>query len=599
MIWYPYGTSDTFPLVGSSGRSAVGGPIFHKSNFKNAVRPWPSYFENKWLITDFMRGWLMAVTMDKDGNYKSMEQELPNENFSSVIDMQFSPDGDLYFLEYGSAWFKGNANSALVRIEYNAGNRKPVVEASADKTAGAIPFKVDLSSKGTMDYDKYDKDALKYEWKISGNGINKTLSEPNPALTLDKPGNYNVTLTVTDTKGEKNSKSLQLVAGNEPPAVSVNILKGNKTFFFPNEQIEYVIDVSDKEDGSVADGKIKSDLVAVNFDYIPAGFDPIEIAQHHRAADERTGFVAGLYLMNSSDCKSCHVLDKTSVGPSFMAVASKYKNDPAAVQKLAEKVVAGGSGVWGEHAMAAHPNISQENAETMVKYILSLSQKQKEEKPLPLKGTYVAKVPAGENGKGGYLLRAAYKDKGADGIEPLSSESIVALRSSVVDPQKADVQKGTQLLTTPVVEFSMLGDGSYLGYNNIDFTGIKQIQFLVQATPSSGDVGGVIEMHFDSPKGKLIAQTDPVISKEIDYAALMENNSKKAKGKTDSAKQQPIDFDQIMKLLSIHKTVAIPPTDGMHNVYFVFKNSKAEPKQPLMQVMSIEFQNTATPVAKK
>jgi cytochrome c len=37
-IWYPYGTSDSFPLVVASGRSAVGGRIFHKANFTNAPR---------------------------------------------------------------------------------------------------------------------------------------------------------------------------------------------------------------------------------------------------------------------------------------------------------------------------------------------------------------------------------------------------------------------------------------------------------------------------------------------------------------------------------------------------------------------------------
>ncbi|HEY0433859.1 MAG TPA: PQQ-dependent sugar dehydrogenase, partial [Chitinophagaceae bacterium] len=271
-IWYPYGTSDSFPLVGSSGRSAVGGPVFHGANFANAPRPWPAYFEDKWLITDFMRGWLMSVTMDQESNYKSMEHILPNENFSSVIDMQFAPDGDLYFLEYGSAWFKGNANSALVRIEYNGGNRKPNVEASADKTAGAVPFRVNLSSKGTIDYDKYDKDKLKYAWKITGSGFDKTVTEPDASITLDKPGKYTATLTVTDTKGETNSRSLQLTAGNEPPSVAVNILKGNKTFFFPNEPIGYSIDVSDKEDGSVGNGMIQPSLIAVNFDYIPQGF---------------------------------------------------------------------------------------------------------------------------------------------------------------------------------------------------------------------------------------------------------------------------------------------------------------------------------------
>ena len=608
LIWYPYANSDTFPLVGSSGRSAVGGPIYHKDDFKNTARPWPGYYEGKWLITDFMRGWLMAVTMNEDGSYKSMEQVLPNENFSSVIDMKFSPEGDLYFLEYGSAWFRGNANSALVRIEYNPGNRKPVVEASADRTAGAIPFKVNLSSKGTIDYDTYDKDALKYEWKITGNGVDKTLSEPNPAVTLDKAGNYDVTLTVTDTKGEKNSKSLKVIAGNDPPVVAVNILKGNKTFFFPNEQIDYSIDVSDKEDGSVADGRIKPDLVAVNFDYVPQSFDPIEIAQNHRAADERTGFNAGLYLMNASDCKSCHVLDKTSVGPSLMAIAEKYKSNDTALPRLASKVISGGFGIWGEHAMSAHPNITQQQAETMVKYILSLSIKQTTQKQLPLKGTFTAKVPQGESGNGGYLLRAAYTDKGSSSISPLSAESIIPLRSAVVDPQKADVKKNTQLLTTPYISFTMLGDNSYIGYNNIDLTGIKQIEFLVQATPSSGDIGGIIEMHLDSPEGQLIGQTQMIESKPLDMARIMEMMGGKAKPKkgsvaakpdTSKPKQRPaIDFDAFRKLMAVHATIPLQAVEGSHNVYFVFRNNKAKAKQPLMQVTTIEFQNkVATPVA--
>src|SRR4030095_16170497 len=153
------------------------------------------------------------------------------------------------------------------------------------------------------------------------------LSTADGSATLDKPGNYQATLTVTDTKGASNSQTIELKAGNEPPAVTLDLIKGNKSFFFANQPLEYTIKVSDKEDGRVDDGKIQPGLVAVNFDYVPQGFDPIEIAQHHRAADERTGFAAGLYLLNASDCKSCHVLDKTSVGPSFMAVAEKYKND--------------------------------------------------------------------------------------------------------------------------------------------------------------------------------------------------------------------------------------------------------------------------------
>ena len=82
----PYANSTEFPLVGSSGRSATGGPVFRKADFKNAPRSFPDYYEGKWLAVDFMRGWIMAITMDEKGDYKSMERFMPSENFSSAID---------------------------------------------------------------------------------------------------------------------------------------------------------------------------------------------------------------------------------------------------------------------------------------------------------------------------------------------------------------------------------------------------------------------------------------------------------------------------------------------------------------------------------
>ncbi|HTS45242.1 MAG TPA: PQQ-dependent sugar dehydrogenase [Puia sp.] len=594
-IWYPYGNSDSFPLLGSSGRSATGGPVFRKADFTNAKRPFPDYYEGKWFITDFMRGWIMVVSMDENQNYKSMEPFLADKNFSSALDMKFSPEGDLYVLEYGSAWFKGNANSRLLRIEYNAGNRKPVVAASADKLAGAVPFTVQLSSKGTMDYDSYDKNALQYEWKItSGTNLIKTSADPNPGFTLDQPGEYQATLTVTDTKGEKNSKSLTLQAGNEPPAVSIDITKGNRTFYFPNQPIDYAIHVSDKEDGSVADGKIKRDMVAVNFDYVPQGFDVIDIAENHLAADNKAAFSAGLYLINANDCKTCHMPDKSSVGPSYTDVAKKYKNDAGAISKLAAKVISGGSGVWGEHAMAAHPLLSSQEAERMVRYILSVGQKQPAVNSIALSGTYIPRVPPGENGKGGYLLRAAYTDKGNGNSSPLSDDAVIALRSATLDPERADEKKSTQFLITPTKSFFMIGDGSYIGYKNLDFSGIKQLQILVQASPGSGAAGGTIEVHLDAPDGKLIGQTAMIYPKEIDYARILENMGGKG-GKSGKKKitAANFDFDLFTRLMSIQSDIAVDPgLTGMHNVYFVCKNSKAPSTQILVQMIEIDFKNS-------
>ena len=57
-LWYPYGYSELFPLLGSAGRSATGGPVFRQADFPASDKRFPAYYEGKWLITEFMRGGL-------------------------------------------------------------------------------------------------------------------------------------------------------------------------------------------------------------------------------------------------------------------------------------------------------------------------------------------------------------------------------------------------------------------------------------------------------------------------------------------------------------------------------------------------------------
>jgi cytochrome c len=58
LIWEGKSPTKEFPLMDSGSDSAVGGPIFHASDFTNAARPYPSYYEGKWFITDWVRGWI-------------------------------------------------------------------------------------------------------------------------------------------------------------------------------------------------------------------------------------------------------------------------------------------------------------------------------------------------------------------------------------------------------------------------------------------------------------------------------------------------------------------------------------------------------------
>ena len=83
----------------------------------------------------------------------------------------------------------------------------------------------------------------------------------------------------------------------------------------------------------------------------------------------------GLELLGKNDCLTCHKIDETSTGPAYRAVANKYPNDDATITTLANKVIKGGTGNWGQVPMLPHPNLSEDDAKAIVKYILLLKNK--------------------------------------------------------------------------------------------------------------------------------------------------------------------------------------------------------------------------------
>ncbi|MEO8794067.1 MAG: c-type cytochrome [Daejeonella sp.] len=83
----------------------------------------------------------------------------------------------------------------------------------------------------------------------------------------------------------------------------------------------------------------------------------------------------GEMLISKSDCMGCHKVNEKLVGPAYQEIAAKYEATEANKNLLANKIVNGGSGVWGEIPMAPHPSISQGDAKEMVSYILSLKSK--------------------------------------------------------------------------------------------------------------------------------------------------------------------------------------------------------------------------------
>jgi cytochrome c len=85
-----------------------------------------------------------------------------------------------------------------------------------------------------------------------------------------------------------------------------------------------------------------------------------------------TPALANLALATSKNCMACHAVDKKLVGPSYKDVAAKYAGQKDAVDKLAVKIMKGGSGVWGPVPMPANTQVNEAEAKQLAAWVLSL-----------------------------------------------------------------------------------------------------------------------------------------------------------------------------------------------------------------------------------
>ena len=504
-IYYPYGASKEFPLTGDGGRNAMAGPVYYFQDFPDNPNRYPEYYNGKLFAYDWMRGWIMAVTMDENGNLVRMERFLPNTKFNNPVDMIFGPDGDIWMLEYGTNWFTANSDARLVHLEYVSGNRQPVARIAADQSIGSVPVTVNFTGDESVDYDGDD---LTYAWSFDSEEVQST--DPNPSYTFSKPGTYDVKLIVTDPAGEANETSFQVMVGNALPDITWKI-EGNRSFFFPNQSLNYEVVVNDVEDGKVS--QTNPGDVTVSFDFLEKGHDINEVSLGHEAMMETSKVLLGKQLIENYNCKACHQLDQKSVGPTYREVAKKYTGDQKTISQLAQKVIKGGSGVWGEVVMAAHPHVSASEAEQMIKYILSL-EGEVQTASQPIKGTF---TPANNkvNEESVYVLMASYTDKGGTEIGPLTGRETILLRHPKIEAESAsEINKVMKFEVTPEMTQGMVDEpleiifgrnGGYARYEPFDFTGIKSFEFAAIA-PSMFMEGGILEFRIDAPDGKLIGQ---------------------------------------------------------------------------------------------
>ncbi|WP_425638054.1 ThuA domain-containing protein [Algoriphagus yeomjeoni] len=490
-IWYPYGESEEFPQLGTGGRNAMAGPVYYADMY-SADTKLPEYYDSKVFIYDWIRGWIKAVTLKENGDYDKMEAFMPSTKFNSIIDMEMGPDGRIYILEYGNGWFAKNPDSGLSRIDFNGGNRAPIVtQISADKTSGTNPLTVTFTTEASDP----ENDPLNYVWDL-GNGESISTDEPTLTHTFNAIGEYEVRVTAKDPAGLAGNSGIESIySGNIAPEVSIT-LEGNQSFYFPGKKVGYSVTVKDA-DNPEADTDMST--LYVSADYIE-GLDQAESDMGHKVMTEA---MMGKSLFTTLTCKTCHKEAEASVGPAYIDVAKKYNQRDA--DYLKNKIKNGGAGVWGEVAMPANPDMKDSDLNALVAYILSLDQVTTPS--LPASGTVDPTAGKEPTATGVLMLSASYTDQGGENIKPLSGSSTLFLKSNTIDLGKAEElmggyavssYEGANFLTVPKE------DGSAL-ISTVDLTDVGSVTLN---TFTMGPLTGTydFELRLDSPSGDLVGE---------------------------------------------------------------------------------------------
>jgi glucose/arabinose dehydrogenase len=225
-VTYPiYSYPHTSPL----GQAIIGGDHARAVNF-------PQEFEGHYFFGDVVTKEIFHLSLDQ------LNQPLSVGTFASdlaqgPVDIQFGPDGALYYLEFDGG--------IVGRISYVGGvNRQPVARATLSPDNGPAPLKVILDASASSDPDG---EPLRYFWDL-GDGLG---SEQPVVEKTYAAGAYLASLTVTDPQGASSTlKDLRIVSGNSRPAALIQEPRPGR-LYVEGEPIAFVGQGVDPEEGII------------------------------------------------------------------------------------------------------------------------------------------------------------------------------------------------------------------------------------------------------------------------------------------------------------------------------------------------------------
>ncbi|MEO5714629.1 MAG: PQQ-dependent sugar dehydrogenase [Luteolibacter sp.] len=361
-IFYPYAASPEFPVIGSGGRNAMAGPVFYYDGLRK-YNLLGREDDHTLLTYDWMRGKMWKAKLGRDEKLEKLEPLI--DKLMHPMDTAMDADGTLWMLEYGSEWYF-NKNGRIRRLRPDDGNKPPVISIATSGTTY------------TATASDPDKDKITVEWWLT-RGANETKVGSGTSVS-HTGGGSELRAVATDAKGAVTVARVALVQEQAQPSLVMEFTgKPDKAGF------------GDPLSFSVKGAADPAKLV-VRARYIPP-------TGHDAGGPQFAPDIEK--LATSKQCFACHQVDKTSVGPAYLDVAMKYRDQPEAAAKLQAKVKAGGGGVWGEVPMPPQAAVSDAEVQTLIRAILGLAEGMAETRGTGTGTLVLSPSPAGSSAQPG------------------------------------------------------------------------------------------------------------------------------------------------------------------------------------------------------
>jgi glucose/arabinose dehydrogenase len=288
-----------------TGSSSLSGLAFTPSG-----STWPAEFGGALFFADYSRDCIWVMERN-GGTLPSPSRIRPfRAGAYGVVDLQFGPDGDLYYPDLGGTGIK--------KIHYSAGNQAPRAVIGATPTSGATPLHVDFSATGSSDPDAGD--TLSYAWDLDGDGAYDDATGATAQFTYQSAGRYLAAVQVTDNHGVSATDAVAIAAGNTRPTATITSPTPGLTWKV-GDTINFSGSATDSQDGNLAASRLSWKLT---MEHCPSNC-------HEHVIQSFSGVASGSFVAPDHEYPSYLVLELTATDSGGLSDTQTIPLDPKTV----------------------------------------------------------------------------------------------------------------------------------------------------------------------------------------------------------------------------------------------------------------------------